>query len=99
MAREAVWRKHRRNHTKIRAAERYMMRLTNQDLTNIVGMIRKGSALSGFRITSGKSVFLVSYQDTEMIVLYSKRHQEIITVLPENHRFAERLRAVETEAA
>ena len=55
MARYEKWRKHRRIHSKIRAAERYRLRLTNQDLANIVGMIKNGKAIASHRLSQRAS--------------------------------------------
>ena len=79
---EARWRKHRRCHAKTRAAERYRVRLTNQDLVNIVGMIRNRKTDTLRRISNSKRIHRVAYRGAVMLVLYSVRHHEVITFLP-----------------
>ncbi len=91
---ESKWRKHRRCHARIRAAERYRLHLTRQDLRNIAGMIRNGKAAAGHRLSQSKSVALVNYQGRALIVLYSSRHDEVITFLPPDCADAKRLEAM-----
>ncbi len=93
-SRRNKWRKHRRYHAKVRAAERYQLRLTNQDLANIVGMIKNGKAIARIRISQSKSVRLVRYQQKDLVVIYSNKHNEIITVLPKDHKYAKQLKEV-----
>ena len=82
MPRYDRWRKHRRHHAKTRAAERYQVRLTDQDLVNIVGLIRNRKATATRPVSNSKSLKRIVYRDIDMIVLYSHRHHEVITFLP-----------------
>jgi hypothetical protein len=87
MRRWDKWRKHRRNHAKIRAEERYGIKLGNQDLLNIVGMIKKNNARTVVRLSTSKSIKVVNYMGHDFIVVYSCKHHEIITFLPRASRW------------
>lgn len=76
------WRRYRRDHAKRRADERYQVRLTNQDLKNIAGMIRNRKAETVRRISNSKRLHCVVYRETALLALYSCRHHEVITFLP-----------------
>lgn len=93
MIRHDRWRKHRRNHAKLRASERYHLRLTNQDLDNIVGMIRNNQARPLRRLSCSKSIKQLRYLDIDLIVIYSHRHNEVITFLPADYAAAKDLEA------
>jgi hypothetical protein len=93
MPRWDKWRKHRKCHAKVRAEERYEIHLTNQDLVNIVGMIKNRKYIASHRISNSKSVKLVEYREQKLVVLYSHRHQEVITFLPRENSHAKRLEA------
>ena len=99
MPRVSKWRKIRRQHSKRRAAERYHIHLTNKDLVNIVGLIRNGKATASCRITCSKSAILVQYMGENLFLLYSKRHKEILTFLPDDGGDARRLEAAKGSAA
>lgn len=93
MSRANRWRKHRKCHAKIRAEERYSLALTNQDLANIAGMINNRKFIVRKRLSHTKSVNLVRYQQRRLVVLYSHRHNEVITFLPPDSRHAVTLQA------
>lgn len=72
-----------RNHTKRRANERFNLNLTSQDTRLIRQLIRDGKS-EFIRSTSlDRKLHRVTYQGETMIVVYSKRHNEIVTVLYE----------------
>lgn len=81
-------RTNRANHAKHRAAERYALALTRRDLEAIVALIRDGRVIASQRLTCSKSVKLIEYQGRRLVLLYSKRHREIVTFLPADCREA-----------
>jgi hypothetical protein len=80
------WRRHRRSHAKVRAIERYSVHINNQDLKNIAGMIRNRKQISRVRISNTKSINEIEYMGLVMLVVYSHRHDEIITFLPRKEK-------------
>ena len=84
MPKKISWRKRRRSHAKVRAAERYDLNLTRQDLANIVGMIRNRKIVSSRRQSRSKNLIAIDYKDRRLVLVYSQRHQEVITFLPED---------------
>lgn len=80
------YRRHRVKHSKIRANERYGVSLTDQDLKNICGMIRNKKRLFHKKLSTKKSINQVEYFNKKLWVLYSHRHQEIITFLPKTFK-------------
>lgn len=86
MSRADKWRRHRRCHAKIRAAEHYGISLNNQDLANIIGMIRNRKANRSIRVSTSKAIKVITYQGKALVALYSNRHHEIITFLPPDCR-------------
>ena len=99
MPRVSKWRKLRRQHSKRRAAQRYDIELTNKDLIKIVALIRNGKAAASRRITCSKSVVLVQYNGDDLVLLYSKRHKEILTFFPPDGGDARRLESAKICAA
>ena len=99
MPRVSKWRKLRRQHSKRRAAQRYDIELTNKDLIKIVALIRNGKAAASRRITCSKSVVLVQYNGDDLVLLYSKRHKEILTFFPPDGGDARRLESAKMCAA
>lgn len=72
-----------RNHTKRRANERFGLNLTSQDTRLIRQLIKDGKSEFIRRTSLDRSLHRVTYQGKVMIVVYSKRHNEIVTVLYE----------------
>lgn len=72
-----------RNHTKKRANQRFGLSLTTQDTRLIRQLIRDGKSEFVSRTSLDRSLHRVTYQGEVMIVVYSKRHSEIVTVLYE----------------
>jgi len=99
MPRVSKWCKLRRQHSKRRAAQRYDIELTNKDLIKIVELIRNGKAAVSRRVTCSKSVVLVQYNGDNLVLLYSKRHKEILTFFPPDGGDARRLESIKVSAA
>lgn len=69
-------------HAKERALERYDIKLTNQDIRNMVSMIQNQEYIKTKKFSKTRTVFLLSYKDIEIPVLYRKGGKgTIVTIL------------------
>lgn len=76
----------RRRHTKRRAIERYSLYLNRSDLYEIVKIIQRGKTNRCLKSSNGKSIHELEYKGINIIVVYSKTHKEIKTILPNTDR-------------
>ena len=68
-------------HAKARAKERYGIDLTDQDIKNIVKMIRVGKTKCVHKTSNKRSIHLVFYRAKEMYAVYDKSWGDIVTFL------------------
>lgn len=68
-----------RNHTKSRLNERYNVIFTNQDLKNMVELIKTGKSKIIKSFSNTRTLHKLIYKDIEMIVVYNKYYKEIAT--------------------
>jgi hypothetical protein len=76
-------------HAKLRAHERYGLRLTDHEYTNICHSIRKGSGKIIFKQSNRVTIHKLIWKEIEMTVAYDKARGTIITFLPNSERFDE----------
>jgi hypothetical protein len=74
-------------HAQMRLRQRYGLYLTLQDVQAIAGLVKDGkstplSEIDGYESTCTRSVHKVTFRDTEMIVVYSRKLKTLVTVLP-----------------
>lgn len=70
------------SHAKSRAAERYGVELSKDDLAAIVGKIRRNEAISRRKLTATRSEAIVEHKGVKYRVIYSKKIKAIVTCLP-----------------
>lgn len=69
-------------HAKERALERYNIKLTNQDIRNMVAMIQNQEYIKTRKFSKTRTVFLLFYKGIEIPVLYRKGGKgTIVTIL------------------
>lgn len=74
---------HIRKHAKMRASERYGLKLNREDYDDLVLRIRNNvGVLARLRISCSRSALLVRYRGQDMVVVYSITHGNIVTFLP-----------------
>lgn len=68
-----------RKHTKNRLYERYNVYFTNQDLKNMVTLIRTGKSKMIKAFSNTRTLHRITYNNIEMVVVYNKYYKEIAT--------------------
>lgn len=76
-------------HAKLRAMQRYGLRLTDHEYTNLCHMIRKGTGKIIFKQSNRVTVHKLEWKEIEMTVVYDKVRGTIVTFLPNADRFDE----------
>lgn len=69
-----------RNHTKERLSERYNVDFTNQDLENMIELIKKGKSKVIKVFSRTRKLHKVRYKKLDILVVYNKYYKEIATV-------------------
>ena len=72
----------KKKHAKKRAMERHDLTLNRQDMAEIRDQIDKSKAICVSRQSIDRAKFYLIFKDKEIVVVYSKRHKTIVTVLP-----------------
>jgi hypothetical protein len=73
-----------RIHTKRRAAQRFGLRLTREDLNGLVAQIQRNSPSATFleRQSVSKSLWEVDLRGQRAVAVYDKKRKTIVTVWP-----------------
>jgi hypothetical protein len=69
-------------HARTRGADRYGLRLTQDDLVRIVRQIQKGEAQYVGRDSNRVSIWIVEHSGRHLPAVYDKERQVIVTFLP-----------------
>ena len=69
-------------HAKRRAAERYNVNVTSDDLRLIAGMIQRGEATFLEKLTNSRTKFRVRIREKVFIVVYDRMRHTIASFLP-----------------
>ncbi len=72
----------RDRHVKERAHLRYGLEFSGKDLHALAELVRKGKGTFVERRSNSRSLWVVTYQGTEIVVAYSKTSKQVVTVLP-----------------
>jgi hypothetical protein len=70
-----------RLHCKRRALERFGLRLNRKDLINMVTLIKRGEGKFLKRRSNRVTLWKINYKDNDMIAVYDKLRNNIITVM------------------
>lgn len=72
------------HHAKVRAYERYGIRLNRESYRELCGQIKRGASEFVSKTSNDRSVHRVELDGVKLNVVWSKKRRRIITVLPEN---------------
>lgn len=73
-------------HAKLRALERYDIRLTDHEYKNLCHMIQIGSSKIIEKQSNRATVHLIEWNNIKMKVVYDKERKTIVTFLPMEDR-------------
>lgn len=74
--------RHQKRHTKMRAAQRYDVWLSSDDVKSLVAQIQNGKAEFVDRQSNRVTLWIVEHQGTKIRVVYDKQRKSIVTCLP-----------------
>lgn len=76
----------KKSHACKRALLRYELKLTQDDLDNIVKLIQNGKAQFIERSSNRRTIFNVNYNNKVVTIVYNSEKHKVITFLPINSR-------------
>lgn len=79
-------RKRRRKHVKGRIYMRYSLPATDEDVREITKLIEDGYGRFVEHTSNTRSVYVVNHNDTDLMVVYHRKHKCLVTALPGNAR-------------
>jgi len=85
-------RKYYKRHSKIRAIERYNVKLSNADIKEIKNIIKKNKTILSEKKSNSRSRCILEYEGKIYIVIYSRKLKCIVTFLPFKGNIINRMR-------